>query len=132
MQEHLNPRTGWLPASLLVGVVWLLWHLPLWTIDSPQSQIPLALFSAHCLLYAVLIGAVYTLSGGSILPAILLHLTLNLTANWAMFAGYHAPDAWFAASLGPYAALVGCAVVLVHVKTSRTDRRPLFALNRHR
>jgi len=120
MQDRLGARLGWLEASLIVGVVWMVWHLPLWTIDSPQAQISLLLFAAHCLLYAVIIGAAYTLSGGSILPAILLHLTVNLSSNLAIFAGYRDPNAWFSASVVPYLALAGAAAALVFWKTGET------------
>jgi membrane protease YdiL (CAAX protease family) len=65
LQDHLNQHIGWLEASLLVGVIWLIWHLPLWTIDSPHAQIALPLFAVHVMLYAVIIDAVYTISGGS-------------------------------------------------------------------
>jgi len=117
MQEHLTPRMGWLSASLLIGLVWLTWHLPLWTIDSPHAQIPLPLFAVHCLLYAIIIGAAYTLSGGSILPAILVHLTVNVAANLAIFAGFRDPGAWFSASLAPFAVLALAAIALVYAKT---------------
>lgn len=123
MQDDLNTRLGWLEASVIVGLVWFCWHLPLWTIDSPHSQIALHLFALHCLLYAVIIGAAYTLSGGSILPAILLHLTFNLASNGAIFAGYQDPNAWFRASILPYAALAVYAVVLVHAKTGQSGLR---------
>jgi len=120
MQEHLNTRFGWLEASLLVGVVWLIWHLPLWTIDSPHAQISLHLFAVHCLFYAVIIGAAYRLSGGSILPAILLHLTVNLASNWAIFLGFRDPNAWFGASLWAYGGLAICAVLIVFLKTGES------------
>ncbi len=129
MQEHLNQRMGWLEASLLVGIVWLVWHLPLWTVDSPHAQISLHLFAIHCMLYAVMIGAAYTLSGGSILPAILLHLTFNLASNWAIFTGYRNPDTWFSASIWPYAALSIYAVIAVYVKTGQTGLRWLTFSN---
>lgn len=122
-QEHLNQRIGWLVASLLIGVIWLVWHLPLWTIDTPHSQIALPLFAAHCILYAVIIGAAYTLSGGSILPAILIHLTVNLASNFAIFAGFRDPNAWFSASLVPYLALAGCAIALVFARTGHLGLR---------
>lgn len=47
MQEHLNQRMGWLWASGLVGIVWFIWHVPLWWIDSPHAQISMALFAGH-------------------------------------------------------------------------------------
>ena len=119
LQDHLNPRMGWLVASLAVGVIWLVWHLPLWTIDSPHAQIALPLFAAHCMFYAVIIGAAYTLSGGSILPAILIHLSVNLASNYAIFAGFRDPNAWFSTSLLPYALLATGAVLLVYGRTGQ-------------
>lgn len=123
MQEHLNMRMGWLAASLVIGVVWLVWHLPLWTVDSPQAQIPLPLFAAHCMSYAVIIGAAYSISGGSILPAILIHLTVNLASNWAIFAGFREAETWFAASAAPYALLAAAAVWLVYARTGELGLR---------
>lgn len=120
MQEQLASRIGWLEASLLVGVVWLVWHLPLWAINSPQSEIALPLFAAHCMLYAIIIGAAYTMSGGSILPAILLHLTINLAANLALFAGYRAANDWFSASVIPYLILAVAAIALVYWRTGQS------------
>lgn len=127
MQERLGDRLGWLEASLVVGVVWLVWHLPLWTIDSPHAQIALPLFAAHCLLYAIIIGAAYTMSGGSILPAILLHLTVNLASNLAVFCGYRDANAWFAASAVPYLFLAGVSIFLVHRTTDQIGLKWLLA-----
>ncbi|SOE10540.1 CAAX prenyl protease-like protein [Hoeflea halophila] len=123
MQEDLASHLGWLEASLLVGIVWFAWHLPLWTIDSPHAQVSLPLFAIHCLLYSIIIGAAYHISGGSILPAILLHLNFNLAANWAVFAGYRDPDAWFSASALPYALIGVAAAVLVYLKTGESGLR---------
>lgn len=67
----------------------------------------------------MIIGAAYTLSGGSILPAILIHLTVNLGANLAAFAGFKEPNAWFSISLGPYAALAVLAIALVYLRTGQ-------------
>lgn len=128
MQEQLNQRLGWLEASLLIGVVWLIWHLPLWTIDSPHSQISLHLFAVHCLLYSVMIGAAYTLSGGSILPSILMHLTFNLASNGAVFAGYREPNDWFSASVLPYLALSILAIAVVYIKTGQIGIRWISSL----
>lgn len=117
LQEKLNQDVGWLEASLLIGAIWFVWHLPLWTIDSPHAQIALPLFAGHVFCYAIIIGAAYTLSGGSILPAILIHLAVNLASNLAVFAGFREPNAWFSSSLGPYLLLCAVAIALVYFKT---------------
>ncbi|GAA6207830.1 CPBP family intramembrane metalloprotease [Cognatishimia sp. WU-CL00825] len=123
LQERLNDHIGWLEASLLIGAIWLIWHLPLWTIDSPHAQIALPLFACHVMLYAVIIGAAYTISGGSILPAILIHLTFNVAANLAIFAGFRDPNAWFSLSLGPYFVLAVIACGIVFLRTGQSGLR---------
>jgi membrane protease YdiL (CAAX protease family) len=40
LYPNLKNHFGWMAAALIVGVVWALWHAPLWWIDSPQSKIP--------------------------------------------------------------------------------------------
>jgi len=119
-QDRLNQNIGWLEASLLIGAVWFVWHLPLWTIDSPHSQIALPLYAGHVMCYAIIIGAAYTLSGGSILPAILIHLTVNMAANLAIFAGFRDPNSWFSSSLLPYAVIAVIAVGLVYLRTGQS------------
>ena len=123
LQEHMNDRFGWLVTSLLIGVIWAVWHLPLWMIDSPHAQIAPLLFASHVMLYSVIIGAAYTVSGGSILPAILLHLTFNLSSNLAVFAGFRDPNAWFNTSLLPYTILAALAVLLVFLRTGQIGLR---------
>jgi len=119
MQTHLNTRIGWLEASVIVGVAWFVWHLPLWTIAAPQAEIPLHLFGLHCLAYAIIIGAAHTLSNGSILPAILIHLSVNLAANMALFGGFQNSESWFSTSLIPYGLLALAAYGLVWLRTGQ-------------
>lgn len=116
LQEHLNQRVGWLMASLLVGAIWAVWHLPLWAIDSPHSKISMPLFAGHVMCYSVIIGAAYTLSHGSILPAILIHLTVNLASNLAIFAGFRDPNSWFSSSLWFFLALCVVSIGMVYAR----------------
>lgn len=126
LQEHLTGPLEWLEASLLVGVIWLVWHLPLWLIDSPHSQIALPLFGVHVMLYSIIIGAAYAMSGGSILPAILIHLTVNVASNLAVFAGFQQPNAWFTASILPFAMIAVGACVMVFMRTGSLGVRWLM------
>ncbi len=103
-------------------MIWLVWHLPPWK-NTPHSEIALPLFAGHCAAYAVIIGAAHTLYGGSILPAILLHLAFNLASNMALFAGIRDPNAWFSVSLWPYLAPALASALLVNVRTGPTGIR---------
>ena len=127
LQERLVRHTGWLEASLLIGAIWFVWHLPLWTIDSPHAQIALPLFAGHVMCYSVIIGATYALSGGSILPAILIHLTVNTASNLAAFAGFKDPNTWFSSSLWLYLAVSAIAIALVYARTGELGLRGIGA-----
>ena len=125
LQDHLNQRIGWLEASLIVGAIWFVWHVPLWVIDSPHAQISMPLFAGHVMCYSVIIGAAHTLSGGSLLPAILIHLTVNLASNLAVYAGFRDPNAWFSSSLWPFVVLSVISIAVVHARTGQIGLRGL-------
>ncbi|MEP6790176.1 MAG: CPBP family intramembrane glutamic endopeptidase, partial [Ramlibacter sp.] len=62
---------GWHPAwaSLALGAVWGLWHLPLY-LSPEQSSFPFPLFLALTLGQSLIYTALYFRSGGSLLPAV--------------------------------------------------------------
>lgn len=77
----LMARTTWRVASLLIGVVWGLWHLPLFfMVGTAQSQMPILVFMLNILAGSVLFGWLFARTNGSVLPAIVLHTSLN---GWA-------------------------------------------------
>jgi len=68
-----------LSASLILGVIWGLWHLPLYF--TGQAGRPLGLFPLFVVLtiaMSVIITWVYNSTGGSLLLVVLLHATFNL------------------------------------------------------
>jgi membrane protease YdiL (CAAX protease family) len=70
-----------LSASLIVGVLWGLWHLPLfWIRPSLQADIPIGWFMASILAESVLYTWVHMHTRGSLLLAILFHAAVN---TWA-------------------------------------------------
>jgi len=114
LTPHLEAQVHWLAAAAVVAAFWFAWHLPLWTVDSPQRAIPVRLFGLHVVAYAFAIAAAQTLSNGSLFPAIALHLTINLAANLALFTMGPDPAEWFRRSLPYYGALAAllCAWAL--------------------
>lgn len=104
MQPLLSGQMGWFAASLVVGAVWFAWHLPLWLVNSPQAEIPVPLFGAHVMAYAVILGAMAHLSP-SIAPAILFHLAVNVMAGVALVGGLGDSAAYFRVTLLPYWAI---------------------------
>jgi uncharacterized protein len=67
-------RTGRLPASLVLGVIWALWHLPLfWTVGNPNYGDSFVIMLVGLPAMSVLYTWLFEHTVGSALLAILLH-----------------------------------------------------------
>ena len=74
----LRIRKGWRAASLILGVVWGLWHLPLFFIEGTlQSRLPVLPFLASTIALSVVFGWLSERTEGSVLPALTLHTAVN-------------------------------------------------------
>ena len=70
-----------LVASLVIGVVWALWHLPLqWTAGYAQYQLPVWLLVVDLAAKSVIFTWVFLRTRGSALIAIVLHAATNVFA----------------------------------------------------
>jgi uncharacterized protein len=73
---RLQAQAGPLVASLVIGLIWAIWHLPLtWTAGHPLANMHLAQMVVAALLFTWL----YNGSGGSLLLVILFHTSMNVT-----------------------------------------------------
>jgi membrane protease YdiL (CAAX protease family) len=114
---YLLPRlqTRWsaLTASLLVGVVWFLWHVPLLFLPGDQNgAMPVPLLAAFVLASAVLYTWLYNSTGGSVLAVTLLHGGLNV---WGQFVAVHPAETGDPVS---GAVMVGVVTVVAGVLTA--------------
>jgi uncharacterized protein len=74
----LQERYSWRVSSLILGAVWGMWHLPLFYIaDTAQSHLPFALFMMSTLALSILFAWLFNRTGGSVLPALVLHTAVN-------------------------------------------------------
>jgi membrane protease YdiL (CAAX protease family) len=74
----LTARFGWRWASIVVGVVWGLWHLPLfWMPGTAQGDLPMGLFLVSTVALTVVFARLSVNTGFSVMPAILLHGSIN-------------------------------------------------------
>lgn len=83
LQNELNKRFSLLESSLIVGVIWGLWHLPLWFVSGFEGAnllLYIVFFMVGLIAFSVIIGFVYG-RGGNLLYAILLHQMLNFTGR---------------------------------------------------
>lgn len=78
----LAGRFGWRAASLIIGVVWGLWHAPLFFIPgAPQAEMPPLLFLTGTIGMSVAFSRLAVNTGFSVLPAIVLHWSINAFAS---------------------------------------------------
>ena len=72
-------------SSLILGVIWGLWHLPLWFV-SGYSGVDLLLYIVFCMVGVVslslIIGVVYKGEGNNLIYAVLLHQMFNYTLQF--------------------------------------------------
>jgi uncharacterized protein len=69
---------GWRLAAVQIGVVWGLWHLPLfWMPGTAQAELPIGLFLASTVALSVVFARLSVNTQFSVLPAILLHGVIN-------------------------------------------------------
>jgi uncharacterized protein len=102
----LLAQTTWRIASLLLGLVWGLWHLPLFFMGgTAQSQMPIFVFMLNILAGSVLFGWLFVRTKGSVLPAIVLHTSLNAWAGLLVIV----PSA---ATGRPYDIVTGLLVII--------------------
>jgi uncharacterized protein len=71
-----------LSASLILGVIWGIWHLPLFYIEGlSQSFMPLHVFLSMTLAFSVLFTWFFLRTNGSVFSALLLHAAINTSFN---------------------------------------------------
>ena len=78
--DRLQARLNALASSLMLGVLWGAWHLPLFFIKGTiQSQTPIWGFMILILCGTILFTWLYNNTGGSILATMLFHAMNNLS-----------------------------------------------------
>lgn len=112
LYPELKDRDGWFAGALVVGVIWAVWHWPLWLIDSPQSKIPFWAFAANVVCLSILMSITYNHSHGSILTSIALHLVFNVCLGVVDIIGSYNSGEYVTKSLFVY---VPITLVLVGI-----------------
>jgi uncharacterized protein len=117
-------RLGWRWAGLIVGVLWGLWHLPLFFLPgTTQSHMPLALFLLSSVALSVLLAWLFGKTGQSVLPALVLHTSINA---WAGII----PVMPTADTARPFALLVGILALIAVMLLWRADAWPVAGRGR--
>jgi len=102
-----------LAASLILGVIWFIWHLPAFLIGgTPQTSLSLPAFFLSALALSILATWLYSNTQGSVLPSLLLHLTANFALNL------------LGAPLVPFSGLLGLTALVVVLMTRENQLAP--------
>jgi uncharacterized protein len=81
----ISVRLNWRIASLLVGVIWSVWHLPLFfMVGTPQSHMSFIVFLLSTTAESVMFACLYRNTGRSIVPAMIMHTSLNVWMNFIL------------------------------------------------
>ena len=116
----LQTRWGWRLASLLLGMVWAVWHLPLfYSAGTLQSHLPMGLYALSAVASSVLFAWLFNRSRGSIVPVLVLHTAVNA---WSLIIPVMVlPDG---SNLRPFQIVVGILVLAAVVLLLRGERSP--------
>jgi membrane protease YdiL (CAAX protease family) len=86
---RLQGRWNALISSLVLGVLWGLYHLPSFLLSGlPLENAPLLSFMVATLGLTVLVSWTYNRTGGSLLPVFLYHFSFNFIGNAAGVFGH--------------------------------------------
>ena len=80
--QRMQPVTGVLWASVLIGVITAFWHLPLfWIPGTAQSHLPFAIFFVRTVALSIISTWLYNGTRRSLLFVLLFHASLNTWPN---------------------------------------------------
>ena len=120
----LLERTSPLLASLVIGAVWGLWHLPTFFIaGTPQFGQPIVAYLIMTTAYSIVLTWVFRPTRGSVLIATLLHGAINVSQGF--FLAGTDPTArywWLALAWGAAALLLAVVLGPGLSRRSRADR----------
>ena len=113
----LTAKLGWRSASLIIGVIWGLWHLPLFFMAStPQAHMPILWFIVSTIAQSVMFAWVFRHTGESIVPALVMHTSINAWTNII-------PIIPAGSDTQPFAIMIGIQTLIAIVLLLRADLR---------
>jgi uncharacterized protein len=122
--DRLQRRWNALASSLILGVIWSIWHMPLFFMQGTLMSDVFPLWSARfwvamgpgILAGAVLLTWVYNSTGRSTLAAVLLHFMMNFTGEFLRLPGNLKNDQFL------WQILIAVVVVIIYGPSSLAGR----------
>ncbi len=122
---RLQARQSALVASLVLGVIWATWHLPLFFVPGSQADAGFGIFLVGIVCTRIMLTWVFNNTGGSVLLCGLLHQSINvwtdiLAPSAAAAPADQAVNQWLGLGLNLFIA----ALVVVVFGGRRLSRHP--------
>ena len=119
---RLGKRLGAVLAAVVMGTLWALWHLPaFFNPGLPHQFIPMVSFLLFVAFFGSFLALLFNESGGSVLPTMLAHLSLNVTVAVGGVTFSSAVFWW------TMAAVYGVVAVIAIARLWVADRRAVYA-----
>ena len=81
LQPALENKVPFFLASLISGILWAIWHFPLWFVqNASQSSMNFISFACYCIMGAFVLAALYKLTK-SVFACVLIHASSNAFGN---------------------------------------------------
>jgi membrane protease YdiL (CAAX protease family) len=114
-------------ASLILGVLWGLWHLPTFLVPgTPQYGLPLTAFVLLTIEYSILMTWVFLHTLGSVLIATLFHGAINLSQGIFLGGMDGGNRYWLLSIVYGVAAVIAAFALVLHSRRKTADEgRPL-------
>jgi membrane protease YdiL (CAAX protease family) len=124
-RPRLGEAIGFPAASLVLGVVWALWHLPLFLIANTDSTgQPIAVFVLAVTAVSVAMTWLYLNTNGSLVPVMLMHAAINNTTGIVPSSGPASPGVFSLHASGMAWITIGVLWVGAAYFLSRMSGRP--------
>jgi len=127
---RLLDRMGEIPASLLIGVVWSAWHLPVMVMvpewrDGHSLAFYLPAYTVTVIGLSLLMTRIWLLARRSTLAAIWMHGVINALGSIAFNAKLWGGDWSSEANLLHYTAAIWIAAIVLHFVRPRDEPHPV-------
>lgn len=124
LQRGLQVRHSPVVAGVVVGLVWTVWHLPLFEIDPLFAALPFVPFLLATVARSVLLAGLFNASRSSILPVAVAHFAFNIGTQLALPAD--------AAAAGPLYVAMTVVSAVAAVALARWSRAQSVAISGER
>jgi membrane protease YdiL (CAAX protease family) len=125
---RLQERFGALTSSLILGVVWAFWHIPLYFMTgASRLGVPFFIYLPLVVTLTIFLTWLYDNTGGSLIITVLAHYAFNLDAVLITGSLGLLPLMVFYMTAGP-GLLIGVVVVVVVFGSRNLSRKPVGEL----